>query len=306
MTNLRHRSARLFHAQLAGAFRELRQKINMGRLMRALRTGSAEAVLAELPIDEVLAARLRGQVARVFLRVYQAAGDAATAKVKASLVRKEVDLSVKVDSHLFDVLNPRGLEFLQRHGAELVTQVAEQTKAAIRAILVEGTFTGLSVVQQARQLRGTVGLTAQHMVAVERLRAELDLLAALGELTAARAARLVAAKARDLLTWRTLTIARTEASFAASAAQQESWKQAADEDLFDATEATQVWLTADESGADDDIPCDICEPMRNQEVPFGGMFTTGKGELVAGPPVHPNCMCDVVLRPVGRRQQEAA
>ena len=46
----------------------------------------------------------------------------------------------------------------------------------------------------------------------------------------------------------------------------------------------------------DDIVCEICGPMDGQEVGIDEQFTTGLGDKVDAPPVHPNCRCWISTR----------
>lgn len=202
-------------------------------------------------------------------------------------ISKADDHEVKVEEWTFDVLNDRGLRFLQQHAAKRVVEIVDATRDALRALLADMHNQGVPALEQAKRIKQVVGLTTRDVRAVENLRERLwD-----DGMAPARAEKLVARKAAELLAQRALTIARTENAFAASAGQRESWAQAARDGLFDPTEAQRAWMTSE-----DEQTCPICEPMDGQVVGMNEAFTTGEGEAVDEPPAHPNCRCDVVLR----------
>ncbi|MGE0289051.1 MAG: phage minor head protein [Bradyrhizobium sp.] len=259
----------------------LRDNVPTAEVARLLQGGDIAGVLEAVPIDTILAPRIKADVLRVFRDLYEAAGEKATADLKDKLIGKDLAFSTRVEEHAFEVMNRRGLEFLERYGAERVKQITDDTKAALRGLIAEMHEQGVPTYQQAQRIKELVGLTTQHVTAVENLRQRLR-----DEGVAPkRIEALVARKARELHHLRATNIARTEAMFAASAGQRESWQQAADEDLFDPETATRVWSTAL-----DEATCDICSPMDGQEVRYDQPFITGDGEEIDMPPAHVNCL----------------
>jgi SPP1 gp7 family putative phage head morphogenesis protein len=85
------------------------------------------------------------------------------------------------------------------------------------------------------------------------------------------------------------TIARTETMRASNQGQQELWAQAEDAGLLTGKEE-QEWIVTP-----DDRLCPICEPMDGVTAPMGGSFRLNTGEVVDGPPAHPNCRCTIAL-----------
>jgi len=359
-------------ARVAAAFTALRARLDDSALRAALGRGEA-AVLAVVPWDAVLAARLLGDAMRTFRDVYEAAGDAAAVSAKRQVVGKAYDpnqprapagspdggqwtsdggggigsgasvggeggggpttlsrpldpseqaeltrfetpadelaqwlteavtnkqvgqqdvgkaddYEARVDDFAFDVLNDRGLRFLQQHAARRVVEITDATREALRVLLAEMHAQGVPVGQQVARIKQTVGLTTQQVRTVEALRSRLDE----DGVAPARVERLVERKVQDLRRQRALLIARTETAFAASAGQRESWRQMVDGGLFAAEEASRVWMTAE-----DEATCPICEPLDGQERGLDEAFVTEDGEPIEEPPAHPACRCDVVLR----------
>ncbi len=213
-----------------------------------------------------------------------AAEMAAIQQVALELVREAgkltaEDLSEESGIKLtFDLLNPRAVEHLQTHGAELVTQVTEETKAAIRSILQAGFEAGEGVDQLAKKVRAYIGLTQRQAQAVENLYARL---VAEGKAPGWIEGQAEAYRQR-LLDYRAEMIARTETISAASEGQREAWRQAVDGGLVTGEEYERVWIVTP-----DDRLCDECAGMENQRAPIDGTY---QGEI-KGPPLHPSCRC---------------
>lgn len=87
------------------------------------------------------------------------------------------------------------------------------------------------------------------------------------------------------------TIARTEYAIARTGARLD---QAASE--YGDIEIVKSWVLGDES-------CPRCIALAGQEVPLDEDFVTEDGERVMGPPLHPNCDCDIEIREVGERER---
>lgn len=278
---------RLFERQVAIAFRVVRDRIQAATIERLLRGQNFAGVLDAVALETILVPRLKRALA-LFRDVYEGAGYQAARQMRGRLLGKDRAFDLRVEAFGFDVLNRRGLDFMERYGAERITQITTDTRSALQRLLARMFEQGVSTYQQAQRIKREVGLTSQQAEAVENLR---DRLTDEG-VAPRRIDTLVNRKARELHQLRATNIARTESQFAASAGQRESWAQAADEDLFDPTTARRRWST--ELGEPD---CPICDPMDGQEVGFDEPFTTGDGNQVDMPPVHVNCLCTVDLLP---------
>jgi SPP1 gp7 family putative phage head morphogenesis protein len=84
------------------------------------------------------------------------------------------------------------------------------------------------------------------------------------------------------------TIARTEVMSAANEGQLEAWDQAKEDGLLTGAEQKEWIVTPD------DRLCPVCEPMDGETVPIDEDFDVD-GDLLDGPPAHPNCRCTLGL-----------
>lgn len=193
-----------------------------------------------------------------------------------------------------NLTNPRAQQWIDRHAAELVVEVSEETKLAIRDQLRQMFAQGIPADEIARRIRPLIGLTRRDAAAVAKLRARLEL-----ENTKRLAEQRkpwpeerinapVDAYAGRLLRGRAERIARTESIRASAEGQQELWRQATDAGFLDKERTRRAWLITP-----DERLCEICAPMAddkalvNLEQPFG----LPNGETVMTPPGHPMCRC---------------
>jgi len=278
---IRARAERLFAAQVHAAIAALRRQVQVAPLARTIAERGPAAPLPEIPM-QLFAARLQRELMRAFRDVYEETGVAVADALRLRLVRKEVSFATTVAGWGFDVLNPRALAFLAQHAAQHVTRITEETRAAMRTVLTDLHTQGVPAVQAARRIKDYIGLTEGHALAVETLRARLTELGAAPE----RVGALVARKVRELTEWRALTIARTEPAQAASAARRESWRQAADSDLFDRASAQRVWRTAQDA-----VVRDEHDAMEGVAVGLDEDFVLPDGR-VTNPGEDINCRCD--------------
>lgn len=176
-------------------------------------------------------------------------------------------------AYRLDVTNPAAVTWAETRAAELVTAIAEDTRAAIRMVVTQGFENGVTARDIARTLRASIGLTERDAAAV--MRRQLTLLS--GGMDAARATSAAERYAAKLHRTRAVTIARTETMRAANEGLNQTWKQAMHDGLLPAT-AKKVWMTAD--------PCPVCAPLDGEEAPVNGNFSVG-----VDPPLHPRCKC---------------
>lgn len=167
----------------------------------------------------------------------------------------------------FDLLNPRSVEFAQKITADLVVEVAGETRDAIRNIIADGIQEGRGIPQIARQIRPRVGLTERQMRAAANF--EEKLLIERPDLSRREVNRRVRSYEKKLHRRRAETIARTETSRAVSEGNLVAYEESG---VVDEVE----WLTA--SGC-----CDKCDAMNGQRV----SLRVAHGMQ----PLHPNCVC---------------
>lgn len=184
----------------------------------------------------------------------------------------------------FDLTNPAAVRAVDTEVANLVRQITEESRGAIRDLVRQSVQGAFDVRQLARQVRGSIGLTSQYALAVDRYHQHLlD-----GGMRAGRAMLRSQAYADRLLRHRATTIARTEVIRATNAGQQAVWNDAQLEGLLP-TDTQRVWIVTP-----DDRLCERCAPMDGQTVGLHEPFQSDEGP-VPYPPLHPQCRCTMGL-----------
>lgn len=185
----------------------------------------------------------------------------------------------------FNLLNERALRHAQEYVPELVREVTDSTKDAIRARVAAGFEEGKTTRQIARQIRDVVGLTEHQMGPVLALQAE-------GKDAAATKLQ------ERLIRQRAQMIADTETIRAFNEGQQQAWEAGAEEGFITPSEAKRFWVVA-ASRRVGGRACDICSEiagMNNEGVGLNEGFTMPDGSTLMSPPAHPRCRCGVRLR----------
>ncbi len=166
----------------------------------------------------------------------------------------------------FDQVNERAVRIMQADRLRLIREFDAGQRLATRAALADGIRRGLNPVDQARNFRGSIGLTERQQLSVERFRSlletgSMDVLrrrlrdrrfdstvrrAILEDrpLTAAQVDRMVDRYRERLVAFRASTIARTEALRAVHAGSDEAYRQAIGAGLLDADQLERTWNTA--------------------------------------------------------------
>lgn len=297
--------------QFLAAIERIRGTVVEAQLRAALETKNLEAVMAILAQDRLLGAiepMLLKPLEQVVLDTGIAAIDATPAI--ADRVRGGT-LAMR-----FDMVNPSTVQAVRNYGFNMIRQVTEDTRDGIRAIVANAMEFGGHPSEQARQIRGLIGLTDSQANAVASFRRLLEdkdrtalaralrdrrfdgtLERALGanptaELTPEQIDRMVGKYSDRMLNFRATTIARSETISAARLGTQQAWLQATENGLLQRSRVRQGWMVTP-----DDRLCIYCAavPDLNPDgVPLGGQFVTPLG-LRDGPTLHPNCRCVVYL-----------
>lgn len=194
-------------------------------------------------------------------------------------------------SFSFNKTNPNSLAFAARRAGELVTNIDDLTRVAIRKIIIDAFNDQIDYRATAKRIKNIVGLHPKWADAVIKFeKREFERLTKLGikEQTARRTAQSRATAYSDKLkSARATMIARTEIQIAQNEGRYEGWKQAAQEGLVD-PQSGKMWITAE-----DERTCDICAPLNGEVVPWNGLFSIG----LEKPIVHPHCRCTMVIVP---------
>jgi hypothetical protein len=189
----------------------------------------------------------------------------------------------------FDLINPYAVNYASRKLPQLTQSYKENARGMIRDIITEAVAGNHTAQTAAKAIRDHVGLTDAYSKAVTNYRAELIGSGITGDKLDGKVQRY----SDQLLRSRAKTIARTEIIQAQVAGQRALWNEAAREGLFDKTRMKRVWVTSF-----DERTCGLCVDMDGQEVAFNGVYESPDlgnvnvfGEVLNGPPMHPNCRC---------------
>ena len=228
-------------ARGADTLRELVELIGAGRLDEALERAAAAG-----------AVRLADEAAAV----YVLAG-----REGAAFLQDVLEVTVG-----FDQVNTRAVRIMQADRLRLINEFTAEQRLATRAALVDGIRRGLNPADQARNFRGSIGLTARQQAAVENYRTLLERgsTEALGRklrdrrfdrtvrrairdsepLTRAQVDRMAGRYRERSVAFRATTIARTEALRAVHSGTDEAYRQAIDAGAVDGDQLERTWVTA--------------------------------------------------------------
>lgn len=262
--------------QVADAFaavvRDLRRAADLQALQAAVQARNVEAALAATKIDPAAYGPLLDAIERGYAEAGKGAADLLPARNPdgAALLFR------------FDVRNPRAANWIREYGANLVRQVVDDQKAAIRTALVAGMEAGrgprtvaLDIIGRTNKATGqreggVIGLTSTQGEAVRKAEAELasgdpvqmrnyltrnrrdkrfdrSIQKAIREETAPPADLIAKATTRyqaRLLELRGQVIGRTEALAALNASQYEALRQAVETGQLQASQVRRVWKSA--------------------------------------------------------------
>ncbi len=166
----------------------------------------------------------------------------------------------------FNQVNERAVSVMQQERLRLITNFTAEQRAATRSALIDGISRGLNPVDQARNFRGSIGLTGAQQQAVENYRRLLGVGSAealqrelrdkrfdrtvrraisTGQpLTAAQVDRMTDRYRERFLKFRAVTIGRTEALRAVHFGTNEMYRQAIEDGFLDADQLKRKWVTA--------------------------------------------------------------
>ena len=189
-------------------------------------------------------------------------------------------LDDKVIPGVFDLNDANAIAFVSQHAGDLIVEVSDDVRQAVRAI-VTASFEGeYDVRTTAKLLPSIVGLTERQAQAVTSFYAGM---LKSEDHTTETAGQLADDYATRLLKQRAMTIARTETIRGANAGVDMGFRQAQSSGLLDEG-AMKTWITTP-----DDALCDECADLDGEEVDLEDVFSSGDD----APPLHPNCRCAV-------------
>jgi len=243
-------------------------KVVIAEMARALENGNLASV--ENMIDWAAFGAGVAVVKDAFREIVEEAGSAS-----AKNLSKRLNITMS-----FDLLNPRAVEFINQHTGELITQVTEESRRAIRNIIRQAFEEGGHPYEQAKKIIQHIGLTERQSRAVENFRRrQLE-----AGVSKAEADKRAEAYAKRLLRDRAERIARTETMMASNAGQHLAWLDAKDKGLLPANFMKEYITTPD------DRRCPQCLEIDGRRKPIDAPFDTPFGPRMY-PPIHVNCRC---------------
>ena len=177
--------------------------------------------------------------------------------------------------------------WIKTRGAEFVSELSEESKLAVRNIILLWQERLMRPEVMARQIRPLIGLTGRQMLAVDKYRAKVyNNYMELGSSAAqasARAEKAALRYSKRLHKQRAETIVHTELAFAYNQGADMGVRRAIRRGLM--TECEMVWRTAGTNRV-----CGRCMALKDTVV--GRTDEAG----VQIPPLHPRCRCTIEYR----------
>lgn len=254
-------------SQITAAAEETKRNTNMSEMQAAIRTGDQNGISAAIPYNDYVEGL--GKVEGTIQIAFDTAG--------AGMI---IHLPPKYRGVKFDSTTPRAKKFIAEQGANLVKQIGNSTRDALRREIDKALKEGLGADVTAKNIRSLIGLTDKQAGAVTNFRRRMLEAGASME----RSQKDATAYANRLLNHRAETIARTELMTAANQGHLEMIRQGVDQGLIPES-VKRVWIVTP-----DDRLCEYCEPMEGQTTTLDGVFQSGLGSVDA-PPLHPMCRC---------------
>ena len=212
----------------------------------------------------------------------------------------------------FDTASDSAVEYVRNNSLRLVTGFTDQQAQATRIALTDGVARGLNPIEQARNFRDSIGLTANQETSVVNFRRLLEansseslkrklrdrrfdstIRSAIdsGEpLSAQKIDRMVERYREKSLTFRADSIGRTEALRAVHVANEEMFEQAISNGDIEVDALTDEWITAR-----DERVRGSHRTMHRQKRKHGEPFTTGNGVSIRFPG-DPNAPANEVIK----------
>ena len=193
----------------------------------------------------------------------------------------------------YDLNDPNALKWIEDHGAELVEQIDEPTRRAIREVVHRGYFSGRTIRDQAEYIKDLIGLTPDE---TERLENQARKMAEDG-LPRDEIDRWLAAEADRKRKYRAGVIATNETSEAANRGQFYTTKDACSRGIVDPAKYEAYRITTP-----DDRICDTCAANTGEARPLPDGVYPSTGETIAK--MHTLCRCCEGIRPISAKKRE--
>lgn len=255
---------------------DLQKEINISDIEQAIYRGDPAYIIDSIDWEDRFDNRLAKQTESVANSIMAITGTEAWKRLEIP--------------YTFDIRNPYAERYIAEHGAEMVTQVSDETKLAIRSVVLEGMQTGFPPRDMAQRIRPLIGLTDANAKAV--LRYWMSLNEDSPDLSQQRRDGMALDYAGRRLKDRALNIARTETISAANQGTLNAWQVARDNG-FILPESQKEWIAAMAS----ERTCRYCRELDGKKVGLDEKFHSPLlGKDVNGPTLHPSCRCSISLR----------
>ncbi len=182
------------------------------------------------------------------------------------------------------------LRAAQELSAHLVVSINARQRAGIKRVITQSISKGITVDATGKRIASMVGLFPRWQHAVDSLFARM-IANGVPDLVAAQRAQ---DYSRELVGKRGFMIARTELVRALTGGRLVGYQDMADKGLLDAAQSIKEWHAAVGACDECDVLDDGDKPMR--VVGLWTPFVTQYGPI-QGPPLHPSCRCNVIVKP---------
>lgn len=271
--------------------------LKLGEEMADAVVAAFEQLAAEIPVSAIEAAISSGNVSAL---IYDA-----TAKTQAvfedavSVLNQAItivgtaaakELATALGTELaFDLTNQRAIDAVNEFGANMVTNVSEETIGALKDMLVDAYENGRTGAQLARDIQKKIGLTRRDVAQLRKLDAALEAQVAAGEVSELYADEFLAKWIKEKVKYRARVIAEHELNKASNLGQEALWQEADAKGLLP-TGSIRMWVVTP-----DDRLCNLCRPMAGETTPVGQPFQTSVGPVATPQDIHVRCRCSQVL-----------
>lgn len=298
--------------EFMAAVKRLGDKVDLRRVADLIRAGRINEAL-----DVVDQAHVEASFKPVSAALTRALVDAGSAAAKSIPMP-----ALRGVEFTFGMTNPRTVDFLRQYEFGLIRQLSAEARGAVANTIRAGITAGRNPLDVARDVRGSIGLTARQAQAVANYRTSLSKLSgdalqrALRDrrfdptvqaaiesgspLSGKQIERIVDRYEQKYLKHRAETIARTEATRAVNAGNRQAWQQAVDEGVLAEREVRRKWYySRDEKTRDAHIAIPGLNPdgvglNEPFDSPLGPILYPG--DPAADPENTINCRCTQIIR----------
>ncbi|MFH0902127.1 MAG: phage minor head protein [Pseudomonadota bacterium] len=176
----------------------------------------------------------------------------------------------------------RGAKWADRRAADLVVQISEGTRDALRRIVSMDNRRGIHPNSTAKAIRAVIGLDERRAIAVENYRLKLLDDGMSEDKVLVRTMRFAETK----ITERARVIARTESMAAVHEGRLDLWHELADAKVVPSDKIQREWVSARDERVDDE-----CLELDGKTATLRGDFPGGAHD----PPLHPQCRCTTMI-----------